>query len=41
MNDTIHIGFLLFPNVTQLDMTGPVQILSRVPNAKVHLVWKT
>lgn len=40
MNDTIHIGFLLFPNVTQLDMTGPVQILSRVPNAKVHLVWK-
>lgn len=40
MNETIHIGFLLFPNVTQLDMTGPVQVLSRVPGAKVHLVWK-
>ena len=40
MNDPIHIGFLLFPNVTQLDLTGPAQILSRVPNAKVHLIWK-
>lgn len=37
---TLHIGFLLFPEVTQLDMTGPVQILSRVPGAKIHLVWK-
>ena len=37
---TIHIGFLLFPNVTQLDLTGPAQVLSRVPGAKVHLVWK-
>jgi cyclohexyl-isocyanide hydratase len=41
MNDTLHIGFLLFPGVTQLDLTGPAQVLSRVPNAKVHLVWKT
>jgi cyclohexyl-isocyanide hydratase len=40
MNETIHIGFLLFPKLTQLDLTGPVQILSRVPKAKVHLVWK-
>jgi cyclohexyl-isocyanide hydratase len=36
----IHIGFLLFPNVTQLDLTGPAQVLSRVPDARVHLVWK-
>lgn len=41
MNPTIHIGFLLFPNVTQLDLTGPAQVLSRVPDAKVHLAWKT
>lgn len=40
MNDVIHIGFLLFPKVTQLDLTGPAQVLSRVPGAKVHLVWK-
>jgi cyclohexyl-isocyanide hydratase len=36
----LHIGFLLFPYVTQLDLTGPAQILSRVPGAKVHLAWK-
>lgn len=37
---TIHIGFLLFPRVTQLDLTGPAQVLSRVPDAEIHLVWK-
>jgi cyclohexyl-isocyanide hydratase len=37
----MHIGFLLFPHVTQLDLTGPAQILGRVPGAQVHLVWKT
>lgn len=41
MDAPLHIGFLLFPNVTQLDLTGPAQILSRVPGAKVHLVWQT
>jgi len=41
MSNPIHIGFLLFPNVTQLDLTGPAQVLSRVPNARVHLVWKS
>jgi cyclohexyl-isocyanide hydratase len=41
MNSTIHIGFLLFPNVTQLDLTGPAQVLSRIPGAKVHLAWKS
>ncbi|MCC2955431.1 DJ-1/PfpI family protein [Massilia sp. IC2-477] len=40
MNETCHIGMLLFPQVTQLDLTGPVQILSRVPGASVHLLWK-
>lgn len=41
MSATLHIGFLLFPHVTQLDLTGPAQILSRVPDARVHLAWKT
>lgn len=40
MSTTIQIGMLLFPNVTQLDLTGPTQVLSRVPGARVHLVWK-
>jgi cyclohexyl-isocyanide hydratase len=41
MSTSCHIGFLLFPHVTQLDLTGPAQILSRIPGAKVHLLWKT
>lgn len=36
-----HIGFIVFPNMTQLDMTGPAQVLSRLPDAKVHYIWKT
>jgi len=30
MTDPLHIAFLLFPNVTQLDLTGPAQFLSRI-----------
>ncbi|MCZ8170973.1 MAG: DJ-1/PfpI family protein, partial [Brevundimonas sp.] len=37
----MHIAFLLFPNVTQLDLTGPAQFLSRLPGAQVDLVWTT
>jgi len=40
MTDVLHIGFLVFPRVTQLDLMGPAQVLSRVPGAKVHLAWK-
>lgn len=40
MSDTCQIGMLLFPKVTQLDLTGPAQFLSRVPGARLHLVWK-
>lgn len=36
--DTLDVAFVLFPNVTQLDLTGPVQVLSRLGNASVHLV---
>jgi cyclohexyl-isocyanide hydratase len=37
----MQISFLLFPQVTQLDMTGPAQVLSRMPGAKLELVAKT
>ena len=40
MSETIDIGFVIFPRVTQLDFTGPLQVLSRVPGAKAHLVAK-
>lgn len=41
MTPATHIGFLLYPGVTQLDATGPAQILSQVPGAVIHMVWKT
>lgn len=37
----VHVAFLLFPNVTQLDLTGPAQVLSRLGNATIDLVAKT
>ena len=36
----IHVVFLVYPNVTQLDLTGPAQVLSRLGNVKIDLVWK-
>ncbi|OYY92015.1 MAG: thiamine biosynthesis protein ThiJ [Sphingomonas sp. 28-66-16] len=36
-----RIAFLLFPDVTQLDLTGPAQVLSRLGNAAIDLVAKT
>jgi len=41
MNTSLDIGFLLFPHLTQLDLTGPAQILGRLPGARVHLLWKS
>ena len=41
MSDHLRVAFLLFPNVTQLDLTGPAQVLSRLGNARLDLVWKT
>jgi cyclohexyl-isocyanide hydratase len=41
MTQNFHIGFLLYPGLTQLDMTGPAQVLGRMPGAKLHFIWKT
>ena len=40
MSAQLQIGLLVFPKVTQLDLTGPVQVFSSVPGAKLHLIWK-
>jgi len=32
---------VLFPNLTQLDFTGPLQVLSRLPNSTTHIAAKT
>jgi cyclohexyl-isocyanide hydratase len=36
----LQIGLLVFPKVTQLDLTGPLQVFSNLSGAKVHLIWK-
>ena len=37
----MRVAFLLFPNVTQLDLTGPAQVLSRLGDgATIDLVWQ-
>lgn len=41
MTKPFHIGFLLWDGLTQLDMTGPAQVLSRMPGAQLHYVWKS
>ncbi len=35
------IGMLIFPRLTQLDLTGPYEVLARLPNTQVHLVAHT
>lgn len=37
---TLQLGMLLYPGLTQLDLTGPFEVLSRLPDTAVHLVWK-
>src|ERR1700761_4256274 len=40
MSTPLQIGLLVFPKVTQLDLTGPVQVFSSIPGATLHLLWK-
>jgi len=37
----LSIGLLLFPNLTQLDLTGPYEVFSRLPDTKVFLIAET
>ncbi len=41
MANPIAIGILIYPDMTQLDATGPAQVLARVPGATLHMIWKT
>ncbi len=40
MPNPLQIGIVVFPKVTQLDFTGPLQVFSGLPDANVHLIWK-
>jgi len=36
-----EIGLLLFPDITQLDLTGPYEVFIKFPDANVRLIWKS
>jgi cyclohexyl-isocyanide hydratase len=38
---TFNIGFVIFPDLTQLDFTGPLQVLARLPQSATHIVAKS
>jgi cyclohexyl-isocyanide hydratase len=38
---TLEIGMLLYPKLTQLDLTGPHEVMCRIPGARVRLFSKT
>jgi len=37
----ITIGMIAFDGMTQLDLTGPLEVFSRFPEVKIHLISKT
>jgi len=37
----MRIGLALFPGLCQLDLTGPHEVLARLPDAQVDVVAKT
>jgi cyclohexyl-isocyanide hydratase len=37
----VAIGMLVFDNVTQLDLTGPHEVLARMPGARVQVIAKS
>lgn len=37
----MHVVMLLYPGLTQLDLTGPYEVFSRFSELRLHLTWKT
>jgi cyclohexyl-isocyanide hydratase len=37
----MRIGMLIFPDLTQLDFTGPYEVFIKLPGAKVHVIAKS
>ncbi len=37
---TFHIGLLIFPDITQLDLAGPYEVFAKFPDVEIHLIWK-
>jgi cyclohexyl-isocyanide hydratase len=37
----VKVGMILFEGMTQLDLTGPLEVLSRLPDTKIYLVSRS
>ena len=37
----MNVVMLLYPDMTQLDLTGPFEVFSRFKELKLHLAWKS
>lgn len=40
MDGHLNIGAIVFPDIDQLDFTGPFEVFSRLANASFHILWK-
>ena len=40
MSARFQVGLLLYPGLTQLDLTGPYQVFASTPGIETHVVWK-
>ncbi|SRR5579883_1250471 len=38
---SISVGMVLFPNLTQLDFTGPYEVFAKLPNIQLYLLAET
>ncbi len=41
MDRHLHIGSILFPGLDQIDLTGPFEVLSALPNSTFHVAAKS
>jgi cyclohexyl-isocyanide hydratase len=37
----LNIGILIYPQMDQIDFTGPFEVFSRIPDATVHVIGKS
>ncbi|MBA2115998.1 DJ-1/PfpI family protein [Bremerella alba] len=40
-DQSLRIGAIVFPDMDQIDLTGPFSVLARLPNSSIQLLWKT
>ena len=39
-NKHLKIGAIVFPQMDQMDFTGPFEVLCRTPDSRFHVLWK-